>query len=59
MPNHVTNIIELNGDRLEIKNLLETIKNDEIGLGSIDFEKIIPMPDNIYRGDLGSKEREL
>ena len=30
MPNHVTNIIELNGDRLEIKNLLETIKNDEI-----------------------------
>ena len=59
MPNHVTNIIELNGDKLEIKNLLETIKNDEIGLGSIDFEKIIPMPDNIYRGDLGSKEREL
>lgn len=59
MPNHVTNIIELKGDRVEINNLLETIKNDEIGLGSIDFEKIIPMPDNIYRGELGTKEREL
>ena len=59
MPNHVTNIIELKGDRVEINNLLETIKSDEIGLGSIDFEKIIPMPDNIYRGDLGTKERKL
>lgn len=59
MPNHVTNIIELKGDRVEINNLLETIKSDEIGLGSIDFEKIIPMTDNIYRGDLGTKEREL
>ena len=29
MPNHVTNIIELNGGRMEIKNLLETIKNDQ------------------------------
>ena len=25
----------------------------------IDFNKIIPMPNNIYRGDLGKREREL
>ena len=59
MPNHVTNIIKLNGDRKQIRELLEQIQSDELGLGTIDFEKIIPMPENIYRGNLGREEMKL
>ena len=44
MPNHVTNIIEIKGDPARIKALFAAIKNDEYGLGSIDFNKLIPMP---------------
>jgi hypothetical protein len=38
--------------------MFEAIKNDEIGTGSIDFNKIVPMPEHIYRGNLGRKEIE-
>ena len=31
MPNHVENRIEFSGDTLQIKAMLETIKNDEYG----------------------------
>lgn len=44
MPNHVTNIIEIKGNPARIKSLFETVKNDEYGIGSIDFNKLIPMP---------------
>lgn len=44
MPNHVTNIIEIKGDLTRVKALFEAVKNDKHGLGSIDFNKIIPMP---------------
>ena len=44
MPNHVTNVIEIKGDPTRIKSLFEAVKNDECGLGSIDFNKLIPMP---------------
>lgn len=27
--------------------------------GTFDFEKIVPMPENIFRGNLGQKEREM
>ena len=59
MPNHILNVITLKGTPERITEILEKIKDDEIGIGSIDFEKIIPMPPNIYRGDLGLEEREL
>lgn len=56
MPNWVTNRIVFHGDQENIDRVLQYIK----GNGSkIDFNKIIPMPDNIYRGDLGKREREL
>lgn len=59
MPNHVTNIIEIENLSSEnISKILEEIKNDEVGIGSIDFNKIIPMPDYIFRGNLGQEERE-
>lgn len=56
MPNHVRNIIMLSGDKKQIAKLMEAVKADEIGLGSIDFNKVIPMPDSIYQGPLGEDE---
>lgn len=52
MPNHVINLVTLRGDETKIAELLEAIKNDEIGRGSIDFNKIVPMPEalNITAG---------
>ena len=51
MPNHVINILKIKTK--EPKKVIE-----ELG-ENIDFEKIVPMPDNIFRGNLGQREREL
>jgi hypothetical protein len=58
MPNHVTNILRVSGDQKQIRAMFEAIKDDKIGLGSIDFNKVIPMPEHIFRGNLGMAERE-
>jgi len=58
MPNHITNILTAHGDEKQLKAMFEAIKSDEIGLGSTDFNKIVPMPENIYRGNLGKEEFE-
>ena len=47
MPNHITNSITLSGNKEKIAEMMENIKNDEVGVGSIDFNKIIPMPENL------------
>lgn len=47
MPNHVTNRISFRGDPEAIHRMLEAVKNDEEGYGSIDFNKIIPMPQEL------------
>lgn len=47
MPNHVRNILKFTGDYSEIKNMLEMIQQDDFGIGSIDFNKLIPMPDSL------------
>lgn len=47
MPNHVENIITLKGDEKKIRKMLETIKNDDYGLGTVDFNKIISMPESM------------
>ena len=44
MPNHITNIIEIKGDPQRVRALFEAVKRDEYGLGSIDFNKLVPMP---------------
>ena len=44
MPNHVENIITLKGDEKKIREMLEAIKNDDYGLRTVDYNKIIPMP---------------
>ncbi len=47
MPNHVENHIEFSGDEQRISAMLEQIKNDKYGIGTIDFNKIIPMPESL------------
>ena len=47
MPNHVINILNISGDKDTIGRMLSAIQNDEYGIGSIDFEKIIPMPESL------------
>ena len=47
MPNHITNRIKLIGEPSEVKRVMEAVKVDEVGLGSLDFEKIIPMPADV------------
>ena len=44
MPNHVTNVLAIRGDSKHVAEFLERIKNDKNGVGSVDFNKIIPMP---------------
>lgn len=47
MPNHVKNIITLKSGEKQIREMLETIKNDDYGLGTVDFNKVIPMPESL------------
>lgn len=47
MPNHVTNVLTLRGDSDQIRAMLEAIQYDDIGIGSVDFNKIIPMPESL------------
>lgn len=54
MPNHVQNIVRLQGDEKRIREVLEAVKNDQYGIGSVDFEKIIPMPPSLHI-ECGSK----
>lgn len=47
MPNYVTNIISLTGDKEKIKNLINSITSEEDGEIGVDFNKIIPMPESL------------
>ena len=44
MPNHVVNHLTFEGDPKRVAELLDKIKNDEYGVGTIDFNKVKPMP---------------
>ena len=54
MPNHIINLISLKGDKQKIAEMLEAIKTEEFGIGSVDFDKVIPMPESL-RIESGSK----
>lgn len=56
MPNHVTNQIKFFGEQIDINRVLTLISNKDT---CIDFNKIIPMPDTVYMGELGPEERKL
>lgn len=57
MPNHVMNVVTFNGSNKSVQEILEEIKDDEIGYGSIDFNKIDPMPTELNI-ESGSKTNE-
>lgn len=61
MPNHITNILTIQADEDKVREILESIKSDENGLGSIDFNKLIPMPEslNIEAGSRSSHGLEI
>ena len=48
MPNHISNKVKIIGSDEEIKEVIEFIKIDEEGVGTIDFSKITPMPKWVY-----------
>lgn len=47
MPNHITNILTIQTDEEQVRDILEAVKSDETGIGSVDFNKIIPMPESL------------
>lgn len=47
MPNWVQNNLKFNTDDEELNRILDAIKDDEAGTGSIDFNKIVPMPESL------------
>lgn len=57
MPNNITNIVTPIGDAEKIWEMFNNIKNDKFGVGTIDFNKIIPMPEelNIESGSITDK----
>lgn len=54
MPNYVKNLVVFDGEKDAINAMLQTIQADKLGLGSIDFNKLIPMPESL-RIEAGSK----
>ena len=56
MPNHIYNIVSFQCSHEQAEEILNSVKDDAVGLGSIDFNKLIPMPDDVYTGPLGMKE---
>ncbi len=59
MPNHIINTIRLTGDQEKISELLESVKDNRFGIGSLDFNKVIPMPESLQIETGSSMERGL
>ena len=47
MPNWVANILEIRAEGAKLHEILSAIKHDDGILGSIDFNKLIPMPKDL------------
>ncbi|WP_078392041.1 hypothetical protein [Shouchella patagoniensis] len=48
MPNHISNKLKVIGLEKEVQAVMDFIKIDEKGIGTIDFSKITPIPKWIY-----------
>lgn len=53
MPNHITTRIKITGDPEAVKRVLNKIKNDEFGMGTIDFEKIHSYAEKYFQRQFG------
>jgi hypothetical protein len=47
MPNYVRNRVFFEGTPDEIRRMLEAIREESLGTGTIDFRKILPMPEDL------------
>ena len=56
MPNYCDNYLRIDGPVDAVKNLIDFVKSNE---NKFDFNKIVPMPDYIYQGPVGSAEKAL
>lgn len=66
MPNNIKNKIEIKGTEVQVKKVLDAFSTHytemEIKDAYVqfpDFNKVIPQPENIFKGDLGKKEEEM
>lgn len=57
MPNHVLNILRLYGAPDAIRRMQEAVQNPEHGIGSISFDRILPMPKELEI-ECGSRTEE-
>jgi hypothetical protein len=58
MPNWITNKLTIEGpNALKVVKSLET-KTEDGQVLALDFNKILPMPEHIYKGNLGKDERK-
>lgn len=57
MPNHVLNVVEFYCDEEKAAEIRRFMQNDAEER-EFDFNKLIPMPEHIFRGNLGLEERE-
>ena len=55
MPNWTANNVLFVGKEKQLKTLKDMLKSDE---NDFDFNNIVPMPKNIFRGPLGQEEEE-
>lgn len=56
MPNYCNNCLSIEGNYITLKKIIDFVKSEET---AFDFEKIVPMPDYVYRGAVGTKEKEI
>ena len=56
MPNWCKNILFIEGPYDSLAKIRDLVRGKET---AFDFEKIVPMPDYIFRGDVGPKEKEI
>jgi hypothetical protein len=59
MPNWVKHNVSVSGSKEKLENFKDQHFKMEDGELIFDFNTIIPMPENIFRGDLGQREKEL
>jgi len=59
MPNHVKNRLTIIAEQDHVRDILERIQFDEYGPGSLDFEKVIPMPPELKVTKSSRSEKAL
>ena len=55
MPNHILNRISVSNQNDDLQKIKDFLRSEEC---DVDFNKILPQPENIFRGDLGKEEED-